>query len=265
MTSTPAGAIPSRPTLRLTPTTAGLLAVALVAWAAALARARGMGNGTGTMGMSGGEFLAMWALMMTAMMLPAVAPVASLYARTIHSRRPHRLALFVAGYLATWAVAGIPVYLLLRAADRVATAPGWWPRVAASAVFAAAGLYQLTPLKARCLRHCRSPLAQILHYANYRGPLRDLRVALHHAAFCLGCCWALMLLFVALGVMNVWAMVGLAAVVTLEKVSRHGWGVSWLTGIVALVLAAVVLVAPGIAGGLLPQDRPMSPPMQHMS
>jgi predicted metal-binding membrane protein len=254
----------ARPTLRLTPTTASLLAVALVAWAAALARARDMGNGPGTIGMGAGEFLGMWALMMTAMMLPAVAPVASMYVRTVRSRRPVRLILFVAGYLAAWTAAGAPVYLVLRAADHIVTAPGWWPRVAAGAVFATAGVYQLTPLKARCLRHCRSPLAQLLHYANYRGPLRDLRVALHHAAYCLGCCWALMLLFVAFGVMNVWAMIGLAAVVILEKVSRHGWGISWVTGIVALVLAGVVLVAPGVARGLVHPDRGGPPAMDHM-
>ena len=78
---------------------------------------RHMGNGVGTMGMSFVEFMGMWTLMMTAMMLPAVAPVASLYLRTIGTDRPRRLLLFVGGYLTAWAAAGIPAYFALRIID----------------------------------------------------------------------------------------------------------------------------------------------------
>ena len=91
----------ARQRLRLTPTTAMLVSLAALAWAVVVARAVNMGNGIGTMGMSLPGFAMMWALMMTAMMLPAVAPVASLYSRTIRSRRRVRLTLFVGGYLTT--------------------------------------------------------------------------------------------------------------------------------------------------------------------
>ena len=76
------------------------------------------------------------------------------------------------------------------------------------AAFAAAGLYQLTPLKDLCLSHCRSPLGLLLHYGSYRGKARDLRVGVHHGGYCLGCCWALMVILIAVGVMNIAAMVG---------------------------------------------------------
>ena len=90
------------------------------------------------------------------------------------------------------------------------------------AVFAAAGLYQLSPLKDRCLAHCRSPLGLLLHYGSYQGRSRDLRVGVHHGGYCLGCCWALMVILIAVGVMNMAAMVGLAALVLTEKVWRWG-------------------------------------------
>ena len=92
----------------------------------------------------------------------------------------------------------------------------------AVAVFAGAGIYQLSPLKDRCLAHCRSPLGLLPHCGSYRGRTRDLRVGAHHGGYCLGCCWALMVILIALGVMNVAAMVGLAALVLIEKLWRWG-------------------------------------------
>jgi len=87
------------------------------------------------------------------------------------------------------------------------------------AAFTAGGLYQLTPLKARCLRRCRTPVAQLLHYGNYHGRLRDLRVGVHHGAYCLGCCWALMVVLVAAGAMGlVWVLL-IAGAVALEKLA----------------------------------------------
>ena len=116
----------------------------------------------------------------------------------------------------------------------------------------AAGAYQLSPLKTRCLRHCRSPLAQLLHYGNMKGPLRDFKVALHHAGYCLGCCWALMALFIAFGVMNVWAMLGLAATVVGEKALPRGETIGHVAGAAILMLALLVLASPRIADALIP-------------
>ena len=208
--------------LRATPSTVALVTLAALAWVGVIAYARDKGNGPGTMGMPLREFMPMWSAMMAAMMLPAVAPVATLYARTIKSDRAGRLALFVAGYVIAWSAAGLPAYFGLRLMDHFVRDNGSAMRNIAVVVLAGAGIYQLTPLKSRCLRHCRSPLAQLLHYGNLKGPLRDLKVSIHHAAYCLGCCWALMALFIAFGVMNVWAMVGLAALVLGEKVLPRG-------------------------------------------
>jgi predicted metal-binding membrane protein len=113
------------------------------------------------------------------------------------------------------------------------------------AVFASCGVYQLTPLKSRCLKHCRSPLSLLLHYGAYRGALRDVRAGVHHGAFCLCCCWSLMALFVVVGVMNLAAMVVLA-----EKLWVHGEVLARVVGIAALALAVAVIWVPALAPGL---------------
>jgi predicted metal-binding membrane protein len=244
-----------RPALRLTRETIVMFGVAALAWAGVIAYARHMGNGVGTMGMSFVAFMGMWSLMMTAMMLPAVAPVASLYLRTIVSpNRPGRLVLFITGYLVVWAAAGVPAYFALRIIDDQVADESGTMRVVAVVVLAAAGVYQLTPLKAVCLRHCRSPLAQLLHYGNIKGRAKDLKVALHHSAYCIGCCWALMALFFVFGIMNVWAMLGLAAIVFSEKLLRHGETVGRLAGAAFLALALLVAISPRVADAVVPSN-----------
>jgi predicted metal-binding membrane protein len=231
-------------------TVALFVSVALVLWVVVVLWADDMGTMPGTMGMGVPEFLLMWALMMSAMMLPSVAPMALLYSRTIAGRNPVNQAQFALGYLVAWAVTGLAAYALAwTAGELVAEAPDA-ARVAAVVTFAAVGVYQLTPLKFRCLDHCRSPLAHMLHYASFRGPARHVAAGAHHGLYCLGCCWALMVLMVAFGVMNVWAMVALALVVAVEKLWRHGVAFARAAGAAALVLAAAVIVEPGIAPGL---------------
>jgi predicted metal-binding membrane protein len=238
--------------LRITPTTLALFSLAALAWAAAIARAHQLGNGTGTMGMSLLSFIVMWSLMMTAMMLPAVALVASWYAQTIRESRWVRVPLFVGGYLLVWALAGVPAFGMLRIVDHVVGDSAMTMRMIAGVVLVAAGVYQLTPLKDVCLRHCRSPMGQLLRFSKDSGRVRDLEFAASHAAYCVACCWLLMALFIAFGVMSVWAMVGLAAVVVMEKVARHGVGVSRAVGIVCLALAVLVVVSPRVAGHVVP-------------
>ena len=105
---------------------------------------------TGTMGLGLLAFVGMWGLMMSAMMLPSVAPVASMYQRSVRSYRALRLAGFTGGYLLAWAGAGIPAFLLTAFVARlVSDHPGWATAVAV-VVFASCGVYQLTPLKTRC-------------------------------------------------------------------------------------------------------------------
>src|SRR5207247_3206994 len=114
-----------------------------------------------------------------------------------------RLATFVAGYLVAWSAFGALGYLALVGTEHlVQRAPGSASWLGA-AVFVTAGVYQLTPLKQACLRHCRSPMIALLHYGNFRGPAKDLRVGINHGLYCDGCCWGLMPVLVAVGIMNI--------------------------------------------------------------
>jgi predicted metal-binding membrane protein len=117
-------------------------------------------------------------------------------------------------------------------------------------VFGVAGIYQLTPLKEACLRHCRSPVGSLFHYASFSGPLRDLRVGLHHGAYCVGCCWGLMIVLVAVGTMNIAVMAGLAVVILVEKVWAHGPVFAQVVGIALLAAAVVVPWAPWLLPAL---------------
>jgi predicted metal-binding membrane protein len=236
------------------PAAAAMLLVACAAWVGVVAIARTMGVMPGTMGLGMLTFVLMWTLMMSAMMLPSVAPFGYMYSLGIRADRTVRLTAFVGGYLLVWAIAGVPAYAIAALADRIVAGPSAAATAMAAAIFAVCGVYQLTPLKERCLARCRSPLAQLLTYSAYRGRLRDLRVGVSHGAFCLGCCWALMLLLVAVGVMNVVAMVALAALVALEKLSPTGVVVSRIAGLVALALALLVIWMHGLAPGLSPLD-----------
>jgi predicted metal-binding membrane protein len=205
---------------------------------------------TSTMGLGLVVFVPVWTLMMAAMMLPSVSPVASLYARTVQANRTVRIAGLVAGYLAAWAAAGLPAFGLAWLAGWTAGRHPGAAHALAVAVFAGAGVYQLSRLKDRCLAHCRSPLGLLLHYGSYRGRSRDLRAGAHHGAYCLGCCWALMVILIAVGVMNLAAMVGLAAVVLIEKTWRWGPAAGRLAGVAALALAVAIIWFPWLAPGL---------------
>jgi predicted metal-binding membrane protein len=227
-----------------------LLAVAAAAWVGVVVLARDMGSMPGTMGLGVGSFVAVWALMMAAMMLPSVTPFASLYTRTFGDDRGWRLAGFASGYLVVWIAAALPAYGLAWLAGRLAGVRPAAATVLAVAIFAACGGYQLTSLKDRCLARCRSPLGFVLKLGAYQGRTRDLRVGLYHGAFCLACCWALMALLVAFGLMNVIAMVVLAGAVLAEKTWARGAGFSRALGIAALALAIAVIFEPGLAPGL---------------
>jgi predicted metal-binding membrane protein len=212
--------------------------------------ARHMGPMPGTMGLGMGTFVAIWALMMAAMMLPSVTPFASLYTRSFTDNRGLRLTALALGYLLVWSLAAIPAYGLAWLADRLIAGHPTGATALAVAIFVACGVYQLTPLKDRCLARCRSPLGFILKFGSYRGRSRDLRVGLYHGAFCLACCWGLMALLVAFGLMNLAAMIVLAGIVLLEKTSPWGTRFSRALGVAALVLAVLVIFQPGLAPGL---------------
>ena len=244
-------ASPAAPSLRqLTPPASLLLVAAAGAWVGVVLVARDMGSMPGTMGLGAGSFAAVWALMMAAMMLPSAAPFASLYSRTFTDGRSSRLGAFASGYLIVWTLAALPAYGLAWLAGRLAGGHPAAATAAAVAIFAACGAYQLTPVKDRCLARCRSPLGFMLKLGAYRGRTRDLRAGLYHGTFCLACCWALMAVLVAFGLMNVIAMVVLAGAVLAEKTWARGARFSRALGIAALALAVAVVFEPGLAPGL---------------
>ena len=204
----------------------------------------------GTMGLGLGEFVAMWALMMTAMMLPSVWPFVAVYERTIRAHRVasprragRRLPAGVGAGRRRRLRRGLGVRRTGRRSSRAGPRRWRWPPSRAL------GIYQLTPLKFRCLSHCRSPLAHLLHYTSFKGRLRDLRAGIEHGLYCLGCCWALMLVLLAFGVMNLPAMIGVAVIIAVEKVWRFGEAFARVVGVGALVYAVLVGVEPSLAPG----------------
>jgi predicted metal-binding membrane protein len=235
-------------TWRLTPQLALVLAAAIAAWVAVVFLKGSMGAMASPPGF--GAFATGWALMMAAMMLPSVAPVASLYSRSFTRQRSLRLAWFTAGYLTVWTLSALPAYALAWGVEHVAGSAGAMAPLAVI-VSAAYGLYQLTPLKRRCLTLCRSPLWLALRYSAYRGSCRDVRAGMHNGAYCLVCCGPLMSLIIAFGAMSILAMASLAAVVVLEKTWRRGERVARAAGLAALALAVALAVDPALAAGLI--------------
>jgi len=169
--------------------------------------------------------LAMWWLMMVAMMVPSAAPTVLLYGALHLARGLGGMLEFLAGYLAIWAAFSA----LATAAQAWLVALGAmsgmymnlaWPWLGAAVLFAA-GSYQWTPLKAACLRSCRGPVEALI--ANRRsGRLAAFRTGALHGRACLGCCWGLMALLFVGGVMNLRWIIGVAALVALEKPSVWG-------------------------------------------
>ncbi|MFE8991389.1 DUF2182 domain-containing protein [Streptomyces collinus] len=239
--------------------------IAVPAWVLTVAQARDMGVEPGTMGLAPPLFLLLWVTMTAAMMLPSMAPVALTWVRGIGRRtsgwsRAGRTLEFLGGYLLVWTAFGLLAYAALNLTGDVVSdhpAVGRW---IGSVAFLVAGLYQLGPLKNVCLRHCRDPMGQLVRYSGFRQPVRDLRVGLHHGAYCVGCCAGLMVVLVPLGVMNVAAMAGLAIVIFVEKLWSRGPLLAGVVGVVFLVLA---VLAP-FQDWLLPGLQESAPPMDDM-
>ena len=236
--------------LLLTREAAGLLVIAGLAWLALIALARGMSAMGGTMGLGLVAFIPVWTLMMAAMMLPSVAPVAVLYERTVTDNRVLRLAAFAAGYIVVWGLAGVPAFAIAALLTSLAMDHPQTARYIAAGIFLVLGVYQLSPLKDRCLNHCRSPFSLLMHYSSFHGALRDLRAGTHHALYCLGCCWALMLVLVVAGIMNLLVMVVLAAVILVEKYWSRGQAFSRVVAAAAVLLAVAAIWIPALSPGL---------------
>ncbi len=196
---------------------------------------------------------AMWWIMMVAMMVPSAAPMVLLVAAVARRQSAPEpplatVAAFVGGYLVVWGAFslaatllqwGLEALLLVSPMGMASTTP-----ILAGALLIAAGLYQLTPLKRACLGRCRHPLGFVA--THWRpGGWGAFRMGLLHGLWCLGCCWALMLLLFVGGVMNLVWVAGIALFVLVEKtapfgnvlgylagIAMTGWGVALLVGIV---------------------------------
>ena len=194
---------------------------------------------------------AMWWVMMIAMMLPSAAPVLLLFTRVNRTHRSARAPLaasawFAAGYLLAWGGFGVVATALqwgLESVRLLSPMLETTPRWLGAGILLAAGLWQLSPIKAACLRHCRTPLGFLT--ARWRaGSLGALRMGLEHGAFCLGCCWFLMLLLFFGGVMNLYWIVGLAAFVLLEKSVPHAQRFGRWAGLALVVWGVALVILP---------------------
>lgn len=190
----------------------------------------------------------MWAVMMAAMMLPSAAPAILLY-----SAIGRRMAAgggdvpaagaFVLGYLGTWSAFSAGAVLLqwlLESTGLLSGTMALTSTVLGGALLIAAGVYQLTPLKERCLVRCSTPL--FFFARRWRpGRLGALEMGVRHGTYCLGCCWVMMLLLFYAGVMNMAWIIGLALYVLIEKLLPRRYGLARATGLILCLWGTVVI------------------------
>jgi len=262
----------SSPLKSLNPTwiAAVLIGAALVTWIVTVERMKGMDAGPGTDLGGLGWFVGIWVTMMAAMMLPSVMPMVLVFAKVSRGRHEQGRAaavptwIFVVGYFAAWTAYGLLAYGIYRAV--IAAGTDWlaWdragPYVTGGAVILA-GLYQLTPLKEVCLRHCRGPMHFILHGWK-KGRLGALRMGLEHGAYCVGCCWGLMVILFALGVMSLFWMAVIAGVIFAEKVFPYGFRLTRVFAVAFVGLGIWIAASPGSVPGLT--DPAKAPSMMQM-
>ncbi len=241
----------------------GIVGLTALAWAYLVYLARDMGGMDQGMMMAQmrswtiadfGFMFLMWAVMMVGMMVPTAAPMVLLFAANSRRLREQQLpyvptAVFLSGYVMVWsgfAVAATAGNWALHVNDLLSSMMG----ESASAylgggLLIAAGLFQLSPLKYVCLKHCRSPLSFLTN--DWReGSWGAFNMGLRHGAFCVGCCWILMGLLFVLGIMNLIWIAALAAFVLLEKVAPVGQYVGMTAGIL-LIIWGVLLITGVIA------------------
>jgi predicted metal-binding membrane protein len=155
----------------------------------------------------------------------------------------------VAGYLVTWTVTGLAafaVYRLLAAAIPVLSHQA--KMLLTAAIFLLVGLYQLSRFKSVCLGHCRSPFD---FFAHWRPGLRGAaRMGVAHGGYCVGCCWALMLIFLTVGVANLAWMGIIATAIFVEKIAPFGRRMAHITGVASLVVALAFALVPALQAGL---------------
>lgn len=248
---------------------AALLLLAAAAWGLLYWQSLGLqGEMLGpTMGLAPTVFLAVWVAMMVAMMFPTAAPMILTFHR-VHSQR-QRLGqafvptwVFVAAYLFLWTLFGALAYLAATVAERLAVET---PLLAEHAgrvggvSLILAGLYQVSPLKRRCLAKCRTPLDFIL--TSWRdGYWGTVRMGLQHGAYCLGCCWLLFVILFPLGIMNLAAMAVLTLLIFAEKSLPAGVAIGRVAALIFLGYGVLVLLVPSALPTFMPMPDNMPTP-----
>ena len=247
-----------------------LVLLAAAGWAYTIDEAGGMSGMVMALGQVGGmsmamaflSFLGMWAAMMVAMMAPTLAPVA-LAQEAVGRDRGNGVVptvAFVLGFLLVWAATGLLAwapYRLLLEIPASAEGSRWLPTLS-GALLVGVGLYQFTPWKLRCLRTCRSPRAAISP-VDPMGGFAAFRTGLAHGRHCLGCCWALMVVLLVFGIMNLAWMAVIAAIFLIDKHWRHGERFSQGVGALFVALGLVVVAFPDVLPYLsgIDPDAPM--------
>jgi predicted metal-binding membrane protein len=224
------------------------LAWGLLIWQAPMMNNQAMGL---TMGMSALLFIAIWAVMMVAMMFPAAAPMILMFGAIYTSKRRQKQPyvptwIFVSAYLLVWVLSGVLAYFLALGAERLAGQSMWLMDNASrisGIILVIAGLYQLSPLKNVCLSKCRTPL-QFLLTSWHDGYVGAFRMGIEHGAFCLGCCWLLFVILFPLGIMNIAVMALVTVLIFAEKALPVGRQISLLAGAGLIVYGALVIFLP---------------------
>jgi len=251
-----------------------LLALAAVSWVVTAVRMRGMDMGRWTDPGSLGFYLTTWVVMLAAMMFPSVSPMVIAYAR-IHRRRRELgrrapfgcTAVFVAGYVIAWTIFGVAAYAIYASVsslfpDFLSSDRGG--RYLAAGVILAAAVYQFTPAKDVCLTKCRTPMDFILRRMRH-GYAGALRMGVEHGAWCVGCCWALMVALFALGMMSVGWMALVGAFIAVEKMLPWKRLANRSVAIALAVIALGVALPIGSAPGLGSPDSMHSAPGKAMT
>jgi len=193
-------------------------------------------------------FVVGWVLMIVAMMLPSSVPLVMTFGALVGRRpRPGRLVgLLLLGYLAVWGAFGLAAWVADRGIHAAVEALPWLaehPQLIMGTTLLAAGLWQFSPLRERCLEACRSPLGFVVNRWRGTSPLREsFAMGVAHGAFCVGCCWSLMLVMFGIGLGSLPLMLVLGGLTAIEKNLPSGRRVTRPLGVV-LVLAAVYVVA----------------------
>jgi len=233
-----------------------LAALAVAAWLALLlwgaspyARYLHHDDGVGPLAAQASLFAVGWVLMIVAMMLPSSVPLVMTFGALVRRRRrPGALVgLLLAGYLSVWAAFGLAAWVLDRGIHAAVGTVPWLaahPELILGTTLLGAGLWQFSPLRDRCLDECRSPMGFVMN--RWRGvseARESFAMGIAHGAFCIGCCWSLMLVMFGIGLANVTAMLALGGLTAIEKNLPWGRRLTRPLG-VALIVVAVYSVTP---------------------